>query len=89
MKKIKIELCTGTSCHLMGALDISVLMERLKREYGDKIEISLCTCLGNCGKGPNLKMNEEVIVNIKPDKLEKIIRQKLQLDGGDNDETCK
>lgn len=69
MKKVRIELCVGTSCHMLGSADLSLVLEYLKQEYEEQVEIGYCTCLGVCSKGPNVKLNGEVLSEVTPEKL--------------------
>ena len=67
MKKIKVSICTGTACFVMGASEIMLLEEELT-----------VTCLELCknseyGKAPFVKINDEVVSQATlPLVLEKI-----------------
>ena len=50
---LTVELCMGTSCHLMGVQDLVAVLETLPAEQREQIEIKGVTCFKNCGKGPN------------------------------------
>jgi NADH:ubiquinone oxidoreductase subunit E len=79
MKKIKVTICTGTACFVMGASDIMLLSEKLPPEMKDKVEIGGCTCMGECkgdknGRPPYVKINDEIIREANlPVVIERII----------------
>ena len=48
MRKIQVEICTGTACFVMGASELMLLEEKLPESLKDKVEITGSTCMGNC-----------------------------------------
>jgi NADH:ubiquinone oxidoreductase subunit E len=85
MKKINVTICTGTACFVMGASEIMLLGEKLPDNLKDKVEISGCTCMGEChgerkAHLPFVRINDEVIedANIPEivEHIEKIIAGK-------------
>ena len=48
MKKIKVSICTGTTCYVMGASDLLLLEEVLPEHLKGKVEIEGVTCLEKC-----------------------------------------
>lgn len=75
MNKINIEVCIGTACHLLGAMDIALVLDELAAEYPDEIVITKRTCLENCGKGPSLNINGELYEGMTAEELRRIIKQ--------------
>ncbi|MBR2362932.1 MAG: NAD(P)H-dependent oxidoreductase subunit E [Spirochaetaceae bacterium] len=66
MKKIKVSICTGTACFVMGASEIMLLEEELSPELRDMVEIEGVTCLdlckdAACGKAPFVRINDEIL----------------------------
>ncbi len=69
MKKIVIDVCFGSQCTLMGAMDIVDAIEVLKNLRGDKrvkadICVNTCKCSKECGekdKAPIVFVNGEKI----------------------------
>lgn len=66
MKKIKVSICTGTACFVMGASEIMLLEEELPPELRDMVEIEGVTCLdlckdAACGKAPFVRINDEIL----------------------------
>ena len=78
MKKIKVSICTGTACYVMGASEILLLEESLSEDLKEMVEIEGITCLEKCkntecGKTPFVLVNGEVIPDANLAKvLEKI-----------------
>lgn len=73
--KFKISLCKGTACYVRGAPQV---LERLERylgvEAGDTTDdgmfsLDVVRCLGACGLGPIITVNEDVHARLKPDRV--------------------
>lgn len=65
-KKIKVIICSGTACYVMGASDIFLIEENLPENLKGKVEVDGSTCLEYCktgghGKPPFVTVNEELI----------------------------
>ncbi|MBZ4653665.1 MAG: (2Fe-2S) ferredoxin protein [Peptococcaceae bacterium] len=78
MEKIAVEICVGTSCHLYGALDLAQVLEEVNMKYPERLEIISRTCLGNCDKGPNVRLAGKLLERITPEELRNIIIQLVQ-----------
>lgn len=72
-------VCMGTACHVRGA---SKVLKRLEDEFGIKegqttedLSMTLETvgCVGCCGLAPVVTINEEVVGDVGPGKLNEII----------------
>lgn len=74
---LTLEICMGTSCHLMGTQDLMAVIDSLSADQRDRIELKGGTCLKNCGKGPNIRINGVVIGNVTPDRLLEILQANL------------
>ncbi|MBE6350090.1 MAG: hypothetical protein E7062_05010 [Spirochaetaceae bacterium] len=90
MKKIKVSICTGTACFVMGASEILLLEENLSPEVAQYVEIEGVTCLDKCrnpecGKTPFVMIDGEVITEASllsvMEKINEIVekRQKEEL----------
>lgn len=66
---ITVEICIGTSCHLMGVQDLMAVLDSLPDSQRNQIELKAVTCFKSCGKGPNVRINGELINNATPDRL--------------------
>jgi len=69
MTKIIVGLCVGTSCHLMGGMDLGTVIEELKEQMGADLLIQKHTCLNQCRKGPNVMLNGQIFTGMTPEKL--------------------
>lgn len=78
MEKIKVSICTGTACFVMGASELMLLEEELPPELKDKVEVEGITCFevcknASCGKAPFVQINGETVPQATiPVVLEKI-----------------
>ena len=68
MKKIKVSICTGTTCYVMGASELLLLEEVLPAHLKDVVEIEGVTCLEKCkstgignAKAPFVLVDDELV----------------------------
>lgn len=66
MEKIRITVCCGTTCHVMGSGEIMDYLLQLPDEVKNKISIKGSPCLEYCytkeaGKPPFVTINDRVI----------------------------
>lgn len=62
---VKIKVCMGTHCTMMGNLNLQENLESLQIEYPGKIEIEAVKCLKYCEENgaPVVDINGELIKN--------------------------
>lgn len=79
MEKIKVDICLGTTCFVMGGSSLQELIDIIPRKFGDKVEVNGSTCLEMCSqnteytKAPYVRVNDEIISEATSEKvLEKI-----------------
>lgn len=77
MAKMLLEICIGTSCHLLGSQELLGMVEALPAEEQEQIDLRGVTCLKSCGKGPNIRVNGVVILNVTLEQLEEIIHDNI------------
>lgn len=83
MEKIKVKICQGTTCYVMGGQIIKSLLDALTQKYADKIEITSSRCLGDCNKcdsfskAPYVYVEDEVISSADIDKVIETIEKRL------------
>jgi len=79
--KHTVRVCLGTACYVRGGKAIS---ETVKKEFGveeggttpDRMfTMETVRCLGACGLGPVLIVDEEVHGRVKPSKVKEILSQ--------------
>ncbi|MGN0846227.1 MAG: hypothetical protein ACI4RA_02445 [Kiritimatiellia bacterium] len=75
MDKIKIEICCGTACYLLGAARMMDIELSLPPDVRDRIEIEPKGCLELCerenlGGAPYVRINgTEIMAQATPEKL--------------------
>lgn len=78
MSNVKVEICIGTPCYLMGARELIDEVQKMKKEYEDKIELKSLHCIEErCEKAPIVKINGEIYEEVTYDKLQKVVKEKL------------
>lgn len=79
--KHTISVCKGTACYVRGSAKV---LERLEKELGIKagettsdgnFSLQVVRCLGACGLGPVLTVDEDVHARLKPDKVPEILKK--------------
>lgn len=64
--KIKVQICTGTACFVMGGSELLLLEENLPDNLKEHVEISGTMCMDFCkestnGKSPFVEVNGLII----------------------------
>ncbi len=85
MSKIKVTICAGTTCYLMGAAYLQALVDDLDPSLREKVEIMGARCLGFCkegdnyGKAPFVKINDEILAEATTplvlDRIQAILKE--------------
>lgn len=62
---VKVKVCVGSHCSLVGALSIVDSLEELQEEYPDQIELKKVKCMDVCKESiknsPVVQIDDEVI----------------------------
>jgi NADH:ubiquinone oxidoreductase subunit E len=75
MKKVKIEVCCGTACYLLGAANLMELEDKLPEGLKELVDIQASPCLELCerdnlGGAPYVRINgTEIMSNANVEKL--------------------
>ena len=75
MDKVKVEICCGTSCYLLGASELVDIELRLPPDIRGCVEITGRPCLELCereniGQAPYVRFNEnEIMCAATPEKV--------------------
>ena len=83
MKRIKIELCQGTSCHLLGCRELADAVNSLPASRRGRIDLCMADCLKSCRKGPNVRINGTIFSGMTPDGLLTILEEHFCLTAAD------
>jgi NADH-quinone oxidoreductase E subunit len=79
-----IRLCDSPPCHLMGSESLlDYLKKKLKVDVGETtadgvFTLEITSCLGICGVAPALMMNEEMIGNLTPERVDTVLEERRQ-----------
>jgi len=85
MEKVKVRICVGTSCFVMGSAQIQSLEFNAPSDIADKIEIIEERCMGLCkditskhNRGPFVYVNDELIEEASYEKVVSKIREQIK-----------
>ena len=84
MNTIKVEVCCGTACYLLGAAKLMNLEEMLPEECRGRVEVEAKTCLELCerdnlGGAPYVRFNgSEIMSEATPEKVVARIRELVE-----------
>lgn len=76
-----ISVCKGTACYVKG---VDSIMEKLEEDLGikgedttddGKFSVEIVRCMGACGLGPVIKINEDIYARVKPDQLREMLNK--------------
>lgn len=79
MRKTKLLVCVGSSCHLKGSYYVLQSLKTLLADNGleDKIDLQASFCLGNCADGVCMKLGEDLILHATPENIEEIFARDI------------
>lgn len=76
---IRVEVCRGTSCYIMGNTDLLAELEKMTgcpvggRSEDGRYQIEYCECLGRCDTAPNMLVNGRLYTSVTVDSLKEIL----------------
>ncbi len=79
--KHQVNVCQGTACYVRGS---SKVLARIEKELGvgpgettadGNFSVEVVRCLGACGLGPVMTVDEDVHARLKPDKVPSILKR--------------
>lgn len=75
--KTTVKVCLGTSCYMKGSYKIlSQLVESAQEgDLGDEIEVVGTFCLENCGRSPNVMVNDKLISEATFEKIKEVLKE--------------
>ncbi len=79
MDKLVVELCLGSSCFARGNSQTLQALEAFLQEEGlsDRVELVGHLCLGNCAKGPNLRIGSETYSGLDTASVLDLVRAQV------------
>ena len=85
MNKIKVRICVGTSCFVMGSAQIQSLEFNAPADIADQIEIVEERCMNLCkditrkrNRGPFVYVNDQLIEEATYEKVVSKIREEIK-----------
>ncbi len=76
MKTVKLEICRGISCHLLGSQDLIEAVESLPVDQREQIDLGTIDCLKNCRQGPNVRIDGTVFSEMSSEQLLSLLEDK-------------
>lgn len=86
-EKVKVSVCLGTSCYSKGSYE---LLEQLialtnREEWAKNLEIKGTFCVENCGKAPNVLVNDTIVDEANIEKIKEVALDELRRKKGDTE----
>lgn len=75
-----IQVCIGSACHVYGAYEVVERLKTLVEENKSNIEIELMSsfCMGNCGNGVNIKVDDNPPVSLSKEGVDTFFYELLR-----------
>ena len=75
---MKIMICVGSTCHLCGSKRVVTRFQELVEEnkLQDKVELSGKFCMGKCGEGVSV-MIDETAFSVQPDEVDEFFKREV------------
>lgn len=79
IKTVKVSLCAGTTCYVMGGKALLDLEDRLPDDLIGKVKIDGSNCLGLCREGtpPFVKIDGDPLDQATEDRIIAAVRNRL------------
>lgn len=83
-RQIRITVCCGTTCHLMGSSEILIYKDEIEAKYNHQVVIYGSPCLGNCkeyaaANAPYVLIGEHLICQANKDKIIEYLNKILEV----------
>ena len=75
---MKIQICVGSTCHLCGSKKVVTRFQELVAEnkLEGKVELAGKFCMGKCGEGVSVMIDENVF-SVKPEEVDEFFRREV------------
>ncbi|MDP4207190.1 MAG: NAD(P)H-dependent oxidoreductase subunit E [Bacteroidota bacterium] len=76
-----VRVCQGTACHVLGGNEVfAAVKKELKIDVGEttpdgQFSLAVGRCFGACGMAPVIMVNGEMIQQVKPSQIKRILRK--------------
>ncbi len=83
MSKITVEICTGTTCYVLGSVSPADVYARLPGELVGQVDVNTVSCLKACcnkndGQAPFVRVGTRVIGNADVENIVEAVFNALQ-----------
>lgn len=83
MNRIRVRICMGTACYVMGSAQLQRLDEALDDDMHDAVQIEGVRCLGLCqktghGRPPFVTVGDECIADADMETVLEALRRHLE-----------
>ncbi|MBO7299757.1 MAG: NAD(P)H-dependent oxidoreductase subunit E [Kiritimatiellae bacterium] len=83
MKKMTLEICSGTTCYMLGANNLLNIENEMPSELRGLAEVRALPCMGLCNDkelsgAPYVKLNGKVIEKATPEKIYDAMRALIE-----------
>lgn len=74
-----ILVCVGSACHKRGSYPLHQELRRLveKHEIQDLVTVNVAFCLGHCGDGITMKIDDEFVTGVSADNIDVIFEKRV------------
>ena len=74
-----VMVCIGSACHRRGSYQVTQRLKDLARERGlqDEIKVAPAFCLGNCGGGISVKVNDKLLSGVSMENVDDIFAREV------------
>ncbi len=64
-----VKICIGSACHLKGSYEVIGMLKALiaSRNVDAEVKLMSCFCMGACGQGVSVKIDDGEIISILPE----------------------
>ncbi len=78
-REVEMHICLGSSCFSRGNKEVvAFIKEYLKKNHlEDKVIFKGARCMGNCSKGPNLRIGDRIEEGLTVSGIEAILDREL------------
>ena len=75
---IPVSVCIGTTCHRNNWRTFYRIQSAVKqRHLQDRIRLKAEFCLGHCGEGPNVQIEDQIFGGITPERVEELLDREI------------
>lgn len=82
MKKIKVKICNGTTCFVMGSSKFQNFESKIPVKWREFVDLRVNTCLDLCqnneySRSPYVMVDDEIISEATDEKILEVISKKI------------